>query len=446
MLRVYEYALGREGDPDFQRLLRRAEADIAATEEAVRAILEDVRLRGDAALLELTRRFDGVDLPEGRIRADEGEIAAQAERLRRERPDVGAAIETAAANIRRHHERQLPPPITWGEIVPGVFAGEKVTPLPSVALYVPRGKGSFPSVLLMLAVPARVAGVPKIAVFTPPNAEGTLDPAVAYAAELLGIREVYKVGGAQAVAAAAFGTESVPRFPKILGPGNRYVAQAKRLLYGSIDPGLPAGPSEALVLADASARPDWVARDLLVEAEHGPESAALLVTPSRELAEAVKGLLPEFVASLPEPRQSFVRNVFATYGGAVLTPDLDTAFAFADLYAPEHLLLHVADPLAAAFRLRHAGEILIGPYTTIPLGNFVVGVNAILPTGGAARWSSGVSVHDFLKRTSLAYVTSEGFRALGPHAVAFADVEGFPAHLEAVRARLEEGTREKNRG
>jgi len=437
LLAYYMYEPGRENDPEFRRLLRRAEVDIAATEETVRTILEEVRLRGDAALMDFTFRFDGVDLPEGKIRAEEQEIAVQANRLRKERPDVCAAIQTAAANIRQHHERQLPPPITWGEVAPGVFAGEKVSPLASVALYVPRGKGSFPSVLLMLATPALVAGVSQIAVFTPPNAEGTLDPAVAYVAELLGIREVYKVGGAQAVAAAAFGTESVPRFPKILGPGNRYVAQAKRLLYGYIDPGLPAGPSEALILADASARPDWVARDLLVEAEHGPESAVLLVTPTRELAQAVEALLPELVAALPEPRQSFVRNVFASYGGVVLTSDLEAAFAFADLYAPEHLLLHVVDPLAAAFRLRNAGEILIGPHTPIPLGNFVVGVNAILPTGGAAHWSSGVSVHDFLKRTSLAYVTSDGLRVLGPHAIAFADVEGFPAHLEAIKVRLE---------
>ncbi|MBX5451096.1 histidinol dehydrogenase [Thermogemmatispora sp.] len=432
---VHFYELTTMDAAQRRRLLRRAELRIEEITERVRPIIEDVRLRGDAALLEYTTRFDGVVLSAERLRVSAEEIELAHRQLDSQ---VRAALEQAIRNVKAFHQRQLPHEQWYTEVMPGVMAGERVTPISSVGLYVPRGKGAFPSVMYMLAAPASIAGVPRIVVCTPPGPDGGIDAASLVAADLCGVHEIYRVGGAQAIAALAYGTETIPRVHKIMGPGSGYVAAAKRLLYGVVDVGLPAGPSEAILLADDSADPELVARDLLIEAEHGPDSSSLLVTPDRTLAEAVKQRLPAKIAALPEWRRAFCRAVLEEEkgtGGIILTRDMDEAIAFVNEYAPEHLEVQVRDPFALLTQLRNAGEILIGPATPICLGNYCIGTNAILPTGGFAHTFSATSVHDFLKRTGVAYVTPAGYQALQGTARLLAEFEGFPAHAAAVSER-----------
>jgi histidinol dehydrogenase len=297
--------------------------------------------------------------------------------------------------------------------------------------------------MMMLLVPAVVAGVPEIAVATPPRKDGTLDAASLYVADRLGRPAVFKVGGAQAIAALAFGTESVPKVAKILGPGNPYVSAARRLLRDSVDTGMPAGPSESIILADDSADARIAAPDLLIEAEHGPDSAALLVTPSERLAKEVIDALPNLVAKLPESRRGFTTEGLAGYGGVVLTRDMEEAVAFANEYAPEHMEIITAEPLETMMRVRNAGEVLLGPRTPITISNFSLGPNAILPTGGNARTWSATGVGDFLKRTSLGMVTAGADPALAEAAALFAEFEGFPAHAMAIRERGADGRKKR---
>src|SRR5438270_741670 len=433
---IHFYALATLDDSQRKRLLRRAETQIDELTERVRPIIQAVHERGDEALLEFTARFDRVQLTPDQLRVGHDEIEQAHHALD---PSVHAAIQHAIRNVRTFHQRQMPHEQWVTQVAPGVLAGEKITPITSVGLYVPRGKGAFPSVMYMLATPASIAGVPRIVVCTPPASDGTVDPASLVAADLCGVHEIYRVGGAQAIAALAYGTSTIGRVHKITGPGSGFVAAAKRLLYGTVDVGLPAGPSESITLADATADPELLARDLLIEAEHGPDSSALLVTDNRPLAEAMIALLPAKIAALPEPRQSFVRTVLEQpegTGGIVLTASMDDAIDFVNEYAPEHLEVQVREPFALLPRLKNAGEILIGPYTPFCTGNYCVGTNAILPTGGFARTFSCTSVYDFLKRTGIAYVTAEGYGPLSRTTHRLADFEGFPAHANTVTDRF----------
>ncbi|MHB1629377.1 MAG: histidinol dehydrogenase [Bacilli bacterium] len=416
-----------------QRIMGRAGRDVAIQEDVVAAICRDVRERGDLALLEYTERFDGVALGSGHMAVTEEEFLEARNQVD---PRTLRMLQYAAGNIRRFHEAQRPESMWMMDIDEGIMAGEKVTPIPDVALYVPRGKGSFPSVLLMLGTPAVVAGVPRIVVLTPPNEQGGVDPAILCVADLLGIREVYKVGGAQAVAAAAYGTETVPKCSKIIGPGNPFVSAAKRLLARDIDPGVPAGPSEAVILADERADPEKAALDLLIEAEHGPDSAALLVTHSKALADKVIERLQSLVGEIvSDVRRGYVETVLQQYGGVIVTEDMESSLAFVNEYAPEHMEVMVRDPFAVLPKIKHAGEILLGEYTPITLCNFLLGPNAILPTGRQARTVSAVSLWDFLKRSSIGYVTAEGFAKVRDMAAEFADLEGFETHAAALRRR-----------
>ncbi len=421
-----------------RRLLRRAEVQIDELIEYVRPLVAAVRERGDEALLDFTARFDRVQLDPARLRVSRAEIEEAHTKLD---PRVRAALEYAIANVRAFHQHQMPHEQWFTEVAPGVVAGEKVTPITSVGLYVPRSKGAFPSVMYMLAAPASIAGVPRIVVCTPPAPDGSVDAASLVAADLCGVHEIYRVGGAQALAALAYGTTSIARVHKITGPGSGYVAAAKRILHGTIDVGLPAGPSESIILADESADPELLARDLLIEQEHGPDSSALLVTPSRAIAEAVLQLLPAKIDALPDlpyPRQTFVRAGLegsSGTGGIVLTASMDEAIAFTNEYAPEHLEVQTREPFAILPRLKNAGEVLIGPYTPFSAGNYAVGTNAILPTGGFAHTFSCTSVHDFLKRTGIAYVSAEGYPAISAAVQTLAEFEGFPAHASAVKER-----------
>lgn len=414
------------------RLMRRAETDIRSLLPLAQDVIDDVRQRGDAAVVDYARRFDAPDFHPSALRASPQDFAAAREVLSAE---VTAAIEEAYANIRRFHEEQMPEPLWFVEVQPGIMAGEKVTPVASAGLYVPRGRGAFPSVMLMLATPARVAGVSRVVVVTPPTPDGKPDAASLVAAQICGVDEVYIVGGIQAVAALAFGTETIPKVDKIIGPGSSYVSAAKRVLYGTVDVGLPAGPSESIILADEHADPRLAALDLLVEAEHGADSAAILVTHSRELAEQALAILPGYISELPEWRRAFVQNVLSNYGGILLTSSLDESLEFVNQYAPEHLEVLTSEPFVTLNKIRNAGEILLGHLTPIPTANYCLGLNAILPTGGFARSFSSVSVMDFLKRSGVGYLSREGYDRLQGITATLADYEGFPAHAMAVRKR-----------
>ncbi|MFH1538545.1 MAG: histidinol dehydrogenase [bacterium] len=430
MIRIYRWA--EMPDAAREKLLRRAEKDIGDAAAAVRPVLEDVKTRGDGAVLEYTEKFDGVKLTKARLRVKKSEFMMA---RRSVKPRVLAALETAAANVGKFHREQLPAWFRMSKVADGVMAGEKVSPVESAGLYVPRGKGSFPSVMIMLGVPAMVAGVKRVAVCTPPGKNGEVDAATLVAAGLCGIDEIYRVGGAQAVAALAFGTETIPKVHKIIGPGNPYVTAAKRELFGVLDVGTPAGPSEAIILADGAADPLLAAADLLIEAEHGPDSCALLVTHSAALAEKAKRLLPGLLKNLPAWRRGFCESVFSNYGGIILTKSLAQSIEVVNRFAPEHLEILTENPFETMEKVENAGEILLGPHAPITMGNFCAGVNAILPSGGFARTFSGVSVRDFLKYSSVAYLTREGFDRLAATAAALADYEGFPAHAQAVRIR-----------
>jgi histidinol dehydrogenase len=432
---IHFYELSSMDASQRARLLRRAEIQIDELVERVRPIVEGVRQRGDEALIEFTARFDRVQLTPERLRVSREEIDRAYQIL--DTP-VRWAIEQAIRNVRTFHERQMPHEQWFTQVAPGVMVGEKVTPITSVGLYVPRGKGAFPSVMYMLATPASIAGVPRIVVCTPPGPDGEVDPASLVAADLCGIHEIYRAGGAQAIAALAYGTATIARVYKITSPGSGFVSAAKRLLYGTVDVGLPAGPSESIILADATANPELLARDLLIEAEHGPDSSSLLVTDSRDLAETVMALLPGKMAALPEWRQVFCRTVFEGpegTGGIVLTSNMREAVDFVNEYAPEHIAVQVREPFALLPELKNAGEILLGSHTPICMGNYSVGTNAVLPTGGFAHTFSCTSVYDFLKRTGVAYLTEEGYASLSETTRRLAEFEGFPAHANAVTER-----------
>ncbi len=411
-------------------LLERTEHDLSDIRDRVQEIIDAVRSEGDAALVRFGRAFDGAELHVDGLAATPGDFERAFARIGR---DLLAAIEFAVDNIRRFHEAQMPEPMWMMETRPGVLAGERTRPIPSVACYVPRGKGAFPSVMMMTTVPAKVAGVPEIVVLTPPTPEGGVDDASLVAARLAGIERVFKCGGAGAVAAAAFGTESIPRCSKIVGPGSPWVVAAKRLLADRIDTGLPAGPSESVILGDATADPALAAMDLLIEAEHGPDSAAYLVTDSRGLAEAAARHIPLLWQRMGEQRVRFSKAVLnGPRGGILLASGIEEAVAFVNEFAPEHLEILAEDPWDLANRIEHAGEILLGSHTPITLGNFVIGPNCVLPTGGHARTFSPLSVHDFLKRSSIARVAPRAYPELARHAEVLARYEGFDAHANAV--------------
>jgi histidinol dehydrogenase len=343
------------------------------------------------------------------------------------------AIQFGIDNIRSFHEEQKPETMWMKEIRPGAFAGDRFTPIQSVALYVPRGKGSFPSVTMMTAVPAVVAGVPNLAIVTPPAPDGSVDAATLVAARLAGVSTVYKVGGAQAVAAIAYGTETILPALKIVGPGSPWVVAAKRLLSGVIDTGLPAGPSEALIFADDSVHGGLAALDLLIEAEHGPDSSAYLVTHSRRVAEEALAELPGLWAQMTPQRVEFSRTVLTgKTGGVILTSSIEESYQFVNSYAPEHLEILSKEPFDHLGRISEASEILLGQHTPCSIGNFGLGPNAVLPTSRWARTFGPLSVTDFVKRSSIGYVTAAGFPLLAGHAHELALYEGFSSHALAV--------------
>lgn len=416
------------------KIMRRAEQNISDLLPLAQEVVNQVRERGDEAVVEYARKFDAPNFTADLLRATPEDFKTAYSQVDE---DLIEAIKLAHRNIQYFHQEQMPEAMWFTQISEGIMAGEKITPITSAALYVPRGKGAFPSVMLMLATPAKVAGVERVIVVTPPTPEGKADAASLVAADIAGIDEVYVVGGMQAIAAVAHGTETIPKVDKVIGPGSSYVSAAKRLLFGTVDVGLPAGPSESIILTDEQADPRLAALDLLVEAEHGPDSAAILVTHSEEVAKQVLELLPKYISELPEYRQNFINTVLNTYGGVMLTRSLDESIQFVNDYAPEHLEVVTAEPFITLNKIKNAGEILLGPITPIPTANYAIGLNAILPTGGFARSFSSVSVWDFLKRTGVGYMSREGYLSLQKEVALLADYEGFPAHALAIRKRNE---------
>jgi len=413
-------------------LLERTRVDAEEYTSAVRPILEEVRKKGDLAVVEYTKKYEGVELSPDRLKVSETEFKSAYDRLT---PSVLKALSTAITHVRAFHQKQMPELFWMTELAPGVQAGEKITPLPSVGLYVPGGKGFFPSTMVMLGVPATVARVPQIVVCTPPLKDGSVDPATLVVADLCSIKQVYRVGGVQAMGALAYGTQTIPKVLKIIGPGSTYVTAAKRVLRDVVDVGLPAGPSESIILADDTADPYLACLDLLIEAEHGPDSSAYLVTCSERVAEKAGQIIPSLLEGIPSWRRGFCEKVLSTYGGIVIAENLDQAIEFANDFAPEHLEILSEEPFEILKRVKNAGEILLGKYTPISAPVYALGTNHVLPTSGFAKTYSALSVHDFLKRSSVCYLTKQGFETLRDPVIALADYEDFFTHAMAVRER-----------
>jgi histidinol dehydrogenase len=411
-------------------LLKRTESDLAPFLEKVKPIIEAVRVEGDPALARFAKQFDKAPVEANAIAATEADFDRAHAELE---PKVREAIAFAAANIRKFHELQKPEASWSAEIQPGLHAGDRTTPIPSVACYIPRGKGSFPSSVLMTCIPASVAGVEDICIITPPGPDGKIDAASLVAARAAGVSKVYKCGGAQAIAAVAYGTQTVSKYVKVVGPGSPWVVAAKRLLSDLIDTGTPAGPSEAIIFADETTDGRLAALDLLVEAEHGDDSSAFLVTTSKEVADAALKAIPQYWQHMGALRVGFTKSVLgSTRGGILLASNTKEAMSFIDDYAPEHLQILAKEPRKYLELVKHAGEILLGEHTPSTLGNFVLGPSHVLPTSGWAKTFSALSVHDFMKRTSVVEVTPAAYEGLAKHAAVIAKYEGFDAHANAV--------------
>lgn len=423
----------KTADPDFEdrfsALLAQKREQAADVNDAVASIIGRVRAEGDRALIELTRKFDGLDLREAGLRVSEAEIAGARAKVDK---NTLAALTLAHERILDHHRRQVPKDDIYKDAL-GVELGTRWTPVASAGLYVPGGTASYPSSVLMNALPAKVAGVSRI-VMTVPAAKGTLNPLVLVAAELAGVSEIYRVGGAQAIAALAYGTESIAPVAKIVGPGNAYVAAAKRQVYGQVGIDMVAGPSEVVVIADGDNDPAWIAADLLAQAEHDEAAQAILITDDAMFARRVEQAVEDELRLLP--RAVVARASWRDFGAVIEVKTLDEAPSIADRLAPEHLEIATDHADALAAKVRNAGAIFVGRYTPEVIGDYVAGSNHVLPTARSARFASGLSVYDFMKRTSLLKLDAEALAALGPAAMTLAKAEGLDAHRRSVAIRL----------
>jgi histidinol dehydrogenase len=413
----------------FTALVAGARGVLADVDGAVAGILAAVHAEGDAAVARFTQKFDRLDLPPGGHRLDPAQLEAAAAGID---PALMDALRLAAARIEDFHRRQLPQGFAHTDAA-GITTGLRWTPLDAVGLYVPGGKAAYPSSVLMNAIPARVAGVGRIAMVVPAP-DGVLNPLVLAAAHLCGVREVHRIGGAQAVAALTYGTASVAPVDKIVGPGNAYVAAAKRAVFGQVGIDSIAGPSEVVIIADATAEARLVSIDLLAQAEHDEVAQAILITPEPALAESVAAQVEADLATLP--RRAIASASWHDHGAIILVRDLAEALALSDRLAPEHLQLMLADPHAAMARLKHAGAIFLGHLAPEALGDYIAGPNHVLPTARTARFASGLSVFDFLKRTTWVEATAQGLAAIGPAGAMLADSEGLGAHAASLRRRL----------
>ncbi|WP_299689392.1 histidinol dehydrogenase [uncultured Tateyamaria sp.] len=416
-------------DARFNALLGAKREDSPDVDAVVADIISDVRARGDAAVIALTERFDRMSLTPATLRISPEAVAEATAQVPQAERD---ALALAADRIRAYHARQMPEDAMWTDDV-GARIGWRWTPVSAAGLYVPGGLASYPSSVLMNAVPAKVAGVERLAI-TVPTPDGVLNPAVLLAAELAGVDEIYRIGGAQAIAALAYGTESIAPVDKITGPGNAFVAAAKRRVFGKVGIDMIAGPSEILVIADGDNDPDWIALDLLSQAEHDESAQSLLITTDAAFGQAVVQAVDARLQTLQ--RRDIAGASWRDFGAVITVPDLDVAVALSDRIAPEHLELCVADAEALSERITHAGAVFIGPWTPEAIGDYIGGPNHVLPTARSARFSSGLSVMDFIKRTTLTQMTPDALRAIGPGAETLAASESLEAHGLSVTARL----------
>ena len=417
-------------DAAFQTLLGQKREDAEDVDQAVAEIIADVRARGDQAVIDLTARFDRLTLTPETLAFSRGEIDAEIARVS---PEDRAALELAADRIRAYHERQKPQDESWTDSS-GAMLGWRWTPVSAAGLYVPGGLASYPSSVLMNAIPAKVAGVERL-VIACPTPEGKVNPLVLLAARIAGVDTVYRIGGAQAIAALAYGTATIAPVDKITGPGNAFVAAAKRRVFGRVGIDMIAGPSEILVIADADNDPDWIALDLLSQAEHDESAQSILITDSPAFGQAVAQAVAKRLETLE--RRAIAGASWEQHGAVIVTRDLAEAARLSNRVAPEHLELCTADPEAFSRQITHAGAIFLGQYTPEAIGDYIGGPNHVLPTARSARFSSGLSVLDFLKRTTLAKMTPEALKAIGPAAERLAQSESLEAHGLSVRARLD---------
>ncbi len=425
MIRILE-----SGDSAVEQVIKKEYADQAVYEERVREILRNVRERGDDALIEYTARFDKAALTPETLRVSEAEIEAA---YREVEGDFIRAIQKARDNIAAFHRKQLHN--SWLETAEdGTILGQLLRPLERAGIYVPGGTANYPSSVLMNAVPAQVAGVGEIVMVAPPNSNGKLQASTLVAAAEAGITEIYKLGGAQAIAALAYGTETIRKVDLITGPGNIYVTLAKKMVYGLVNIDMLAGPSEILVIADESANPVYVAADLLSQAEHDVLASAVLLTPSRKLAQTVQQEISRQAAYLS--RKEIMTASLRDYSAIIVTRDMDEAVDLANRYAPEHLELSVEAPFEILGKIRNAGAIFLGHYTPEPVGDYIAGPNHVLPTGGTARFYSPLNVDTFMKKSSIISYSSGRLFEQGPDIIKLAETEGLDAHANAIRVRL----------
>ena len=414
-----------------EEMLKRDPNNYESYTETVQSIVDQVKAKGDEALFAFTKEFDKAEVSAETVRVGEEEIE---EAYRQVKPELLEVMKRSLENIRSYHEKQKRN--SWFDARPdGTILGQKVTPLASAGVYVPGGKAAYPSSVLMNIIPAQVAGVERIVMVTPPGKDGRVNPVTLTAAHLAGATEVYRVGGAQAVAALAFGTQSIPRVDKIVGPGNIFVALAKKAVYGHVSSDSIAGPSEILVIADGGANPRYVAADLLSQAEHDELASAILVTDSRELAQAVSAEVDGFLKVLS--RREIIEKSLENYGYILVVDSMEQAVEAANAIAPEHLEIVTANPFALMTKIRNAGAIFLGEYSSEPLGDYYAGPNHILPTNGTARFFSPLSVDDFVKKSSIIYYSREALAAAHGDIEAFAEAEGLTAHANSIKVRFE---------
>ncbi|MGH1406477.1 MAG: histidinol dehydrogenase [Rhodomicrobiaceae bacterium] len=418
-----------EFEQQFQTLLNAKRESAADVNEAVSEIIKNVRSNGDEALYELTERFDKQDLRASGLAITNEEIEAA---IKDVAPETMKALELAAERIESHHKKQKPDNQRYTDEL-GVELGYRWGPVSAAGLYVPGGTASYPSSVLMNAIPAKVAGVERL-VMVVPTPNGITNPLVLAAAKLAGITEIYRIGGAQAIAALTYGTETINPVDKIVGPGNAYVAAAKRQVFGTVGIDMIAGPSEVLIIADKNNNPDWVAADLLAQAEHDIAAQSILITDAPDLASEVEKAVEAQLKTLP--RKEIAEKAWQDFGGIILVDDLEKAAELSDRLAPEHLELALDDPEAMFEKIKHAGAVFIGHHTPEAIGDYVGGSNHVLPTARSARFSSGLNVLDFMKKTTILKCSAEGLRALGPSAITLAEAEGLGAHARSVSIRM----------
>ena len=412
-----------------EELIKRSQADINSVLTTVSDILNDVRENKDNAVKAYTAKFDKAELDD--LKVSEEEIKKAYDELDGE---LIKALESASSNIEKFHKAQIPE--EWEmEVIPGITAGQILRPINSVGCYIPGGRAVYPSTILMTVIPAKIAGVDRIIACSPPGPDGKIQAAILVAADLAGVDEIYKCGGAQAIAAMAYGTESIAKVEKIVGPGNIFVTAAKKLVYGDVDIEFPAGPSEVLILADESAIPEYIAYDFLSQSEHDPNASCFLVTDSERIANESNELIEKFAKEAK--RSEIIAESLEQHGHVILCNTMDEAIDFTNEYAPEHLIISTKDDKAVLDKIKNAGSIFLGKYSPVAAGDYGSGTNHVLPTGGGAKMYSGLSTETFIKKPTVQTLTKEGIKELSKTVLPIAEYEGFYAHADSIKVRLD---------